>query len=200
MTTWRRWFQLDECSDELGQDEQLFLGGLQQAAARWDVGYAASWAIRDEEEHPCLIAAVSLSDPDRRIGLGEFGVHYRDQHAQGDLLHSCLHELPDEPTPIALDVGGTPEEVAVECAAWFETILRRPVRYSGWRNHHGQLYAEAWKFGDGEDEDELSQSYIPALAPREQRRRLLRRGFVFGRGWRQVKGIEEPPSHERRVR
>ncbi|EME63349.1 hypothetical protein [Amycolatopsis decaplanina] len=167
-------------------------------AALWDVGHAASWAIRDEEEHPCLIAVVSLNDSLKRVSLGEFGVHYQDQHARGDLLHGCLHELPDEPTPFSLDVSGAPEHVAAECAAWFETILRRPVGFERRHNHHGQPYAEIWKFSD--NGDVLSQSYNPAVAPRGQRKRLVRGGFVFGRGWTQVKGVKDPPSHERRVR
>lgn len=126
MAKWTRWFQLDGCSDALGQDEHAFLAALQHAAAQWDVGYAASWAIRDEEEHPCLLAVVTLSDPVRRVSLGQYGVHYRNERARGDLLHDCLHELPDEPTQLALDASGSPEHVAAECAAWFEAILRKP--------------------------------------------------------------------------
>ncbi|MEU4254024.1 hypothetical protein AB0F15_42180 [Amycolatopsis sp. NPDC026612] len=46
----------------------------------------------------------------------------------------------------------------------------------------------------------LTQSYNSAAAPRRQRNRLIRKGFVFGRGWIQVKGIEGRPASERRVR
>jgi hypothetical protein len=199
MTKWTRWFQLDEGCDEFSPDEHAFITALQQATAQWDVGYAASWASRDEEEHPCLIAVLTLSDSVKNLSLGEFGVHYRDGRARGDRLHSCLHELPDEPTPFALDVSGVPEQVAAECAAWFETILRRPVLHQQWRHKdHGRLYAEAWKFAD--NGDVLIQSYDSAAAPRQQRRRLIRKGFVFGRGWIQVEGIKDTPSRERRVR
>jgi hypothetical protein len=195
MEKWTRWFQPDPGCDELRPDEQAFLTALQQAAAQWAVGYAASWANRDEEEHPCLLAVVSISDRVRNVQLAEFGVHYRDGHAQGDLLHSCLHELPDEPTPDALDVRGDPGQVAAECAAWFESILRRPVVHAQWRDErHGRLYAENWKFGEGGEV--VTQSYEPAVAPRRQWKRLFR----FGRGWVQTAGIENPPSRERRVR
>lgn len=198
MTTWTRWFELDEDGDGLRTDEHAFITALQQATARWDVDYAASWASRDEE-HPCLIAVVSLSDSVKKVSLGEFGVHYRDGRAQGDRLHSCVHGLPDEPTPFALDVSGDPEQVAAECAAWFETILRRPVIHHQWRrNYLGPLYAEAWKFADSGEV--LCQSYDSAAAPRGQRKRLIRKSYVFGRGWIQVEGIKAPPSRERRVR
>ncbi|MEQ0565827.1 hypothetical protein ABJI51_42690 [Amycolatopsis sp. NEAU-NG30] len=156
MEKWTRWFQPDPGCDELRPDEQAFLTALQQAAVQWDVGYAASWANRDEEEHPCLLAVVSISD--RNVQLAEFGVHYRDGHAQGDLLHSCLHELPDEPTPDALDVRGEPGQVAAECAAWFESILRRPV-VSAQRVYAGVVTK-------------------PGVAPQRPWKRLFR----FGRG------------------
>jgi hypothetical protein len=129
MAKWPRWFDLDWNSDELRPDEQAFLAALQQASAQWDFEHASSWAARDEDDHPCLIAVVMLSDPVKNVLRDEFGVHYRDGRAQGDLLHSCPHELPEEPTPSALDVTGGPEQVAAECAAWFEKILRgRPPR------------------------------------------------------------------------
>ncbi len=199
MTNWTRWFDLDWNSDELRPDEQAFLTALQQATARWDVGYAATWASRCEEEHPCLIVAASLSDSVKNVMLAEFGVHYGDGRAQGDQLHICLHELPEEPTPFALDVSGGPEELAAECAAWFEKILSKPGVHQQWRREpHGRRYADAWKFADNGAEP--AQSYDSAAAPRRQRRRLLRKGFVFGRGWIQVRGIEDPPSGERRVR
>ncbi|MEU4521557.1 hypothetical protein AB0F52_22945 [Amycolatopsis sp. NPDC024027] len=124
MTKWPRWFDLDHDSDELRPDEQAFLAALQQASAQWDFEHASSWASRREDEHPCLIAVARVSNPVKSFLLAEFGVHYRDGRAQGDLLHICLHELPEEPTPSALDVTGGPEELAAECAAWFGKILR----------------------------------------------------------------------------
>jgi hypothetical protein len=196
MTKWTRWFQLDWDSDEPRPDEHAFIAALQQTTAQWDVEYAASWVRRDEDEHPCLIAVVTLSDPVENVMRAEFGVHYRGGRAQGDLLHSCLHELPDEPTPSALDVTGSPEEVAAECAAWFEKILRTPFDYRQWqREPHGRRPAENRKpAGNG---NVPSHS---AAAPRRQRGRLFRKGFVFGRRWFQAKGIEDPPSREPRVR
>ncbi|MFF1614690.1 hypothetical protein ACFVYA_43600 [Amycolatopsis sp. NPDC058278] len=194
MTKWPRWFDLDWNSDELRPDEQAFLAALQQASAQWDFENTASWAARDEYEHPCLIAVVTLSDPVKNVMRAEFGVHYRDGRAQGDLLHSCLHELPDEPTPSGLDVTGSPEEVAAACAAWFEKTLRRPFVYQEWqREPLGRRHAETRKpAGNGKAPVRFAES---AATPR---RRLFREGFVFGRF--RFRGNEDPPSRERRVR
>lgn len=181
MTKWPRWFDLDHDSDELRPDEQAFLAALQQASAQWDFEHTSSWATRDEYEHPCLIAVVRLSDPVKNLLLAEFGVHYRDGRAQGDQLHICLHELPEEPTPSALDVTGGPEELAAECAAWFETILRKHiVHQQRQRDANARRYAEDRR--PAGNRDEPSQSDDSAAAPGKQRRRLFRKGFVFGRG------------------
>ncbi|EOD63883.1 hypothetical protein [Amycolatopsis vancoresmycina] len=195
MTDWFP-YEEDEETPGLSPGETAFLAALREAAGRWPVPFAGSWAARGETE-PSLLAVVSLIDSEARVSLGDFGVHVLGDRARGDLLHNQLYTLPDEPTGFAIDVTGPPQQLAAECAKWFEALLSKPVVHARWR-HAGAVYAQLWSFGDtGEG---LVQSYDAGSAPRHQEADLQARGHVRGRGWVQVAGIEAAPDEVRRVR
>jgi hypothetical protein len=192
------WFPYEEDADApaLSPGETAFLEALREAAGRWSVPAAGSWSGRGETE-PSLLAVVSFIDREARVSLGDFGVHVLDGRARGDQLHNQLYTLPEEPTGFALDVTGPPQQLAAECAKWFEALLGRPIVHARWR-HAGKVYAQLWSFGDSGEG--LVQSYDPGAAPRRQPEDLKARGHVRGRGWIQVDGIEAAPDEVRRVR
>ncbi|MEV4056569.1 hypothetical protein AB0J55_35650 [Amycolatopsis sp. NPDC049688] len=195
MTEWFP-YEEDEETPALSPRDTAFLEALREAAGRWSVPFASTWAWREEPGSP-LLAVVSLVDGEARVSLGDFGVHVLGDRARGDQLHNQLYTLPDEPTGFAVDVTGPPRQLAAECAKWFEALLAKPVVHSRWR-HAGQVYAQLWSFGDtGEG---LVQSYDAGAAPRHQPADLQARGHVRGRGWVQVAGIEAAPDDVRRVR
>ncbi|MFJ4851282.1 hypothetical protein [Streptomyces sp. NPDC088733] len=141
------WFMLDDPADDLELDdaELAFIVRLQELAQSWAVPYEHSWAERSEEES--LLACVGLSDDERAMSLLQVGVHVTDGSMKGDRLHNQLHFLPDEPTDLAIEAVGTPDELAERAASWFETVLRRPVARCEWV-HAGQVYATEWRFWD----------------------------------------------------
>src|SRR4029079_3837109 len=105
--------------------ELAFVDALQRAAARWNVEAVDSWVWRPFDE-PSLIAVVTLVDRGRSE-VATLGVHLFNGRVRGGLLHNLLYELLDGETRCALDISGTVEDLAAECAVWFERLLRKPI-------------------------------------------------------------------------
>ncbi|MFJ9914707.1 hypothetical protein [Actinacidiphila glaucinigra] len=141
------WFLLDDPADELELDEAelAFVARLQELAQSWAVSRAGSWVGRSEEDS--LLVCVTLSDRERRVSLLNIGVHVTAGSMKGDRLHSQLHFLPDEPTDLAVEALGGPNELAAQAASWFEAVLSRPLARCEWA-HAGQVYATEWMFWD----------------------------------------------------
>ena len=142
---------------EYTASDRAFLRRLRLAATDWPHDPAVSWAWQVFGDPP-LVAAVTLTDHDSRVSLGDFGVHvFTPGIVRGDQLHNQTYALPDRPTNLAVEASGTPEQVVACCVEWFDDILSKPVdRYEWW--HRGEIYARRWLFaGTGQG---LVQSYV----------------------------------------
>jgi hypothetical protein len=184
------WFELEEEPGETFTAAELaFVDALRYAAVRWNGDSCSSWAMR-ADVGSALVAVVSFSDlGPRAVGLADYGVYLDGGRMRGDRLHNQLFSLPDEPTDMALDLSGTPEELAARAVEWFERLLARPVVLHEWL-HKGQVYASRYLFEDtGEG---LVQGYDERYAPAGQARKLIKAGHVFGRGWIQTSGLSAP--------
>ncbi|MEU6273890.1 hypothetical protein ABZ871_16015 [Streptomyces populi] len=184
------WFEIDDPDDEFGFDaaELAFAKALRERAGSWDVPHAYSWVGRPEDDSS-LLACVGLSDENNRISLIDLGVHLVGSTVRGDRLHNQLYFLPDRPTGLALEAAGSPQELAERTAAWFETLLRKPIVRHEWE-HGGRVYASRYLFADtGEG---LVQSYDRTLAPPGQAEALTEAGHVYGRGWIRTSGLGRP--------
>jgi hypothetical protein len=183
------WFELDDPDDEFAfsDDELAFAAALREHAGSWTVPSAHSWVGRPEDDSS-LVVVASL-DHGVYGHLADFGVHVTGRHARGDRLANPLLYLPEQPTPMALESTGAPEELAERAAAWFESLLSKPVVRREWE-HNGQVYAHRSLFADtGEP---LVQGYNRTLAPPGQAESLIAAGHVYGRGWIQTSGLEHP--------
>ncbi|WP_405640455.1 hypothetical protein [Streptomyces uncialis] len=183
------WFEIDS-DGEFGFDEAelAFATALREQARSWDVPYVHSWVGRPEDDSS-LLAFVSLSDKHRRVSLIDIGVHLVGSSVRGDRLRNQLYFLPDQPTSLAMETVGSPQELAERTAAWFETLLRKPIVRHEWE-HGGQVYASRYLFADtGQG---LGQSYSQTLAPPGQAEALINAGHVQGRGWIQTSGLGRP--------
>jgi hypothetical protein len=185
------WFEIDDPDDEFEftEAERAFAGALRERAEAWSVRHAHNWVGRPEDDDSALLVSVSLSDRERRLSLGNFGVHFTGRRVRGDRLHSQLFYLPEQPTGLALEVSGSPDELADRCAEWFEGVLRKPVVLLEWL-HEGAVYAARYVFAD--TAEGLCQSYDKALAPQGQPEALIASGHVRGRGWIQTAGLGAP--------
>jgi hypothetical protein len=136
-----------EYPSEYTASDLAFLCRLRRAATDWPYDPAVSWAWHVFGD-PELVAAVTLTDRDSRVSLGDFGVHVlAPGNVRGDRLHNQTYALPDSPTNLAVEATGTPEQVVAHCAGWFGNILGKPVdRYEWW--YRGEIYARRWLFAD----------------------------------------------------
>ncbi|MFB7449892.1 hypothetical protein [Streptomyces sp. NPDC056194] len=184
------WFEIDDPDDEFGFDaaELAFATALREQANSWNVPYAHNWVGRPEDDSS-LLAFVGLNDKHRRVSLIDIGVHLVGSSVRGDRLHNQLHFLPDQPTSLAMEAVGSPQELAERTATWFETLLRKPIVRHEWE-HSGQVYATRYLFAD--TEEGLVQSYNQTLAPSGQAKGLIDAGHVHGRGWIQTSGLGRP--------
>ncbi|ROQ89029.1 hypothetical protein EDE04_7428 [Streptomyces sp. 2132.2] len=184
------WFEIDDPDDEFGFDaaELAFATALREQAGSWDVSFAHSWVGRPEDDSS-LLAFVGLSDRHHRVSLIDIGVHLVGSSVRGDCLHNQLYFLPDQPTSLAMEAVGSPQELAERAATWFEALLRKPIVRHEWE-HSGQVYATRYLFVD--TEEGLAQSYNQTLAPSGQAKGLIDAGHVHGRGWIQTSRLGRP--------
>jgi hypothetical protein len=183
------WFESDDPDNEFEFDEAelAFADRLRELAGSWTVPWADSWVGRPDD-YSSLLAAVSLSDPVRRLSLVDIGVHVTGSTLRGDRLHNQLYFLPHEPTRLATKATGSPQQLAEHAAAWFEAVLREPIVRYEWE-HDGRVYADLYLFADGKEG--LAQSYDDRLAPPGRLPRLTAAGFVRN-GWVHTVGLGEP--------
>lgn len=122
--------------------ERSFADVLRTRASTWppESGYGT---LLDD---PCG-AVLDIDDPARHLGLLTVGVYLIGDTLRGDKVHNQLFNLPDRPTPLALQATGSPEELAERAADWFEALLRRPIVRHEWLRS-GQVYALCYVFAD----------------------------------------------------
>ena len=109
-----------------------------------------------------------------------------------DEVHNQDFRLLERRTALALQASGDPEALGEQAAAWFESLIRRPIVRCVWE-YAGREYACRYEFADGYP---LSQSYIRDLAPPGQPERLIATGHVLGKGWIQTAGLGSPDRVE----
>ena len=179
------WFECDD--GELDDAERRFAAELRRRAARWSLSPCAT-LIYPGESSQATIAYLDLSAPGLNLVLLTAGVHLRGTAFRADEVHNQDFSLPAVPGPLAIQAGGTPEELATRAADWFEDLIRRPVLHDVW-THAGHVYAQRYRFADGYP---LSQTYNHSLAPAGQPETLVAAGHVRGRGWIQTAGLGKP--------
>jgi hypothetical protein len=165
--------------------ERAFLRALRQRVA----GGLGPWCRRQDEldDGSALIIGIHVDAPGQ--ALLSAGVHLVGDRIRGDSLDHQHCGLPDRPTSLAIEVTGSPGDLAASAADWFDAILRRPIVRWEWL-HAGQVYACRYLFADtGEG---LSQMYNRLLAPPGQREQLIAAGHVQGLGWIDTRGLSEP--------
>ncbi|MDG9703261.1 hypothetical protein [Streptomyces sp. DH37] len=146
------WFEVEdpqECGEEpwdFDEAELAFLAALRARAAAWRVPSAPSGAGRPEDGSS-LLAHVCLLDESRPLVLGEWAVHFHGTHVRAGKVRDQLFNLHETPEHGLLRASGTVEELAERCAAWFESLLSRPVVRAEWPSERGG-YATRWEFAD----------------------------------------------------
>jgi len=196
--TVHRWFipELDDPSDISGQ-ERAFASALSEATAALvqpgehvhDLLIPAAYA---DHRQDTLVAGLGISDrlADRPlIALLDFGVHFSGRRVRGGRLHNQLYHLSGKTPSLSFDARGGVDSLAGKTAAWFETVLRRPVVLHVW-THEGRAYAGRYEFADSHET--LGQAYIRSAAPHGQYERVIAAGHVHGRGWLQTAGLPAP--------
>ena len=150
------WF---ETEDELDEIQRAFVSALRARAACWPLSPADTCLVLPdyvaygyelapgETGHGRLLAYLHVPDPTQNVILLTVGAYFDRERVRGDELHNQLLSLPDEPTPLALEGTGTPEELAERTADWFETVLGRPIVRHEWLRL-GKVYAHRWLFAD----------------------------------------------------
>ncbi len=177
-----QWFDYD---GPLTDGERAFLAALRQRVE----GRLYPWCRREDPLHDggALIVGLHVDAPG--LALITAGVHLDGDRIRGDSLDHQDYGLPDRPTSLAIDVTGSPADLAASVADWFDAILRRPIVRYEWL-HVGRAYANRYLFADtGEG---LSQMYNRMLAPPGQREQLIAAGHVQGLGWIDTRGLGEP--------
>ena len=164
-----------------GPGELAFLSELRKCTATWTLPMPDSEVLRNEDE-AALVAVAHVSDPERGTPLASFGVHMAGATVRGDLVEGPheMYYLPDEPTGLAMEASGNSRVLAEAAAAWFETVLQKPIVRHEW-DHDGQVYAQLYAFADtGEG---LVAMYNKSLAPREVTDSLLPYNYGANRSW-----------------
>jgi hypothetical protein len=75
------------------------------------------------------------------------GAYLDGKRLHADTLHNQLFTLPDNPTSMALNVTGTPEQLADQAADWFESWLTVPLVRQEWDSPDGSVF-QTWGRGD----------------------------------------------------
>ena len=152
------------------------------------------WSAADADFTPAaLVAGISFverraSGPSRL--LLTFGVELHGDRVKGGRLDSQFYQLVDDgPPSLAFEATGDLESLAEQTAAWFESVLRRPVVRFDWL-HDGELYASSYEFAD--THEPMVYSYIRSKEPPGQYDQLVATGHVAGRGWPQLDGLPTP--------
>jgi hypothetical protein len=176
------WFDFDE---PLAESEKVFLHELRQLVE----GRIRPWCRRGDPLHDggALIVGIDVDAPGHALVTA--GVHLAGERVRGDRLDHQDFGLPDRSTRLAIDVTGSPADLAASVAGWFDAILRRPILRYEWL-HAGRVYASRYLFGDtGEG---LSQMYNRRLAPPGQHQQLIAARQLQGKGWIDIRALGEP--------
>jgi hypothetical protein len=176
------WFDFD---GPLTDGERAFLHALRQRLE----GRLYPWCRREDPLHDggALIVGIHVDAP--QMALLTAGVHLDGDRIRGDSLDHQDYGLPDCPTSLAIDVTGSPADLAASAADWFDAILRRPIVRHEWI-HADRVYAHRYLFADtGEG---LSQMYNRLLAPPGQHEQLIAAQHFQGRGWIDTRGLGQP--------
>ncbi len=175
----RTFFEIEE-EDVLSPEQSAFLTALRSRLAG-----LRPYCVALEPDR--LLLSLDVDAPD--LALVNVGLELRGNELRGDRISPHDRTFPEQPTPDAILVRGSLGALAAHGARLLETIASRPMVRHEWL-HRGRVYATCYLLAD--TGERLAQSYEGGLAPRGQERRLIRAGFVHGRGWIQTAGLGEP--------
>jgi hypothetical protein len=156
------WFEIENPLDELPLDvgQSAYLRRLRARAVTWPQGvrpadtctfrllphtHADGPAAGSTDDGKLLLACADICADN--IVLLVAGAYFDGQNVEGDDLRKQRLFTLDNPTPLRLDVTGSPDELADQTAAWFESFLRRPIVRQEWRRL-GRVHARRWLFSD----------------------------------------------------
>ncbi|MEU9474980.1 hypothetical protein [Streptomyces sp. NPDC048191] len=190
------WFVIEPEDDdefEFTDDERAFAAALRERTAGWAEPHVDGELLRSDG-WDSLVACLSFGDPGARHHLIDVGVHFYGDRVRGDRLHNQMFTLTDRPSGWALEATGAVEELADRSAAWFRTVLDKPVVLYVWLND--DRYAYAARFVHADEDRTISQMYQRDLAPPGQAEELIAAGHVHGRGWIQTAGLPTPTLYQ----
>ncbi|HEY4454289.1 MAG TPA: hypothetical protein VGN81_08255 [Pseudonocardiaceae bacterium] len=161
-----------------------------------ETAYDLLWSAANADfTPPALVAGLGFIErrnPGPSRNLLTFGVELNSDRVRGGKLDSQLYQLVDYgPPSLAFEATGDIESLAEQTAAWFESVLRRPVVRFGWL-HNGQQYASSYEFAD--THERIVYGYDRSKEPPGEYDRLVAAGHVSGKGWPQLDGL--PAQHQ----
>src|SRR6478609_4706760 len=127
------WADENEAEDDLPKAYKEFLDALRPRTGSWPFAALALLPldVPDEPGVPVMVC-LTISDREASMSLMSIGVYFDGWRLRGDHLHNQSYELPDMPTPDAINAEGRPDELAARAADWFEDLLRRPLVRREW--------------------------------------------------------------------
>ncbi|MGW7081571.1 hypothetical protein [Streptomyces sp. NPDC054866] len=146
------WFEVEHSAEydedpwDFDEAELAFFAALRSRAAAWRVPWAPSDVSRPEDDS-ALLVWVSLLDEERRVILGEWAVYFYGTRVRAGKVSDQFFNLHESDERGFFQASGTVDELALRCADWFESLLRRPVVRAEWPAAAGHL-AHRWEFDD----------------------------------------------------
>ncbi|MEV0220312.1 hypothetical protein [Streptomyces sp. NPDC050704] len=171
------WFEVEDPQEydeepwDFDEAELAFLAALRARAAVWQVPPAPSTVGRPEDE-ASLLVYVCLLDAERLVALGEWAVYFFGTYVRAGKVCDQLFNLHEPPERGSFRASGTVDELAQQCADWFESLLSRPVVRTEWTSKAGTA-ATRWEFADT-DEALVVSGAIPADGSPPDRRLPVR--------------------------
>jgi hypothetical protein len=172
-----------EIDGPVSDEERAFLSAIR----RHTQGRLDLWGRREGSASGPVLVGIHVDAPS--VALITAGVRVQLGHLHGDRLDDQSYDFADPPSSLAIDVVGSPEELAAAATTWFGDLERRTIVRHEWV-HKGRIYAHCYVFAD--TKEPLAQMYRRDWAPFGQAWRLRRGGHVFGRGWIQTSGLGRP--------
>lgn len=139
------WENENKAEDDLPQPHKDFLAALRPRVRDWPfVPWASTPVDGPDEPGAPVMVCLNIDDREARVELMSIGVYFDGRRLRGDHLHNQSYELPEMPTPDAINAEGQPHEMAERAADWFEELLRRPLVHREWWRR-GRLVGERWE-------------------------------------------------------
>ncbi|MFB7031418.1 MULTISPECIES: hypothetical protein [unclassified Streptomyces] len=182
------WFEYEE--DDLDVAQSLFVDVLAVRAGSWQVDPLDTVVLPSAHtSNGQLIVYLDIGDSQRDQGVLTIGAHLGGSVVRGGELHNQDFTIRQTASEFAFEAAGSPTELGIKTAEWFEAVLGRPLVRWEW-HHAGRMYAVRYEYADtGRG---LSEGFETPLAPDALRKRLAADGVIRGRGRINRAGLGPP--------